>query len=401
MHLAEFEMAISDSGQLSRETRRLRIALLVESSSGGVGRHVVDLANALLELGHSVDLLYSARRIDERFARGLSELSARGIRTCEVDMRHGLHITDMAAVYLVRRFLRANGPFDILHCHSTKAGLIGRLVTLGMNCIALYTPHGLVTNSPFRRHGYRALAGWLERNLGTLGAGVLCVSNEEKEHALEVGFSANGLFVVLNGIDLLEAQGYSADRTEMRSRFAIADRDICVGFVGRMIPGKGPRTLLDAYALAQGDRAFRAKLVFVGEGPERSHLQTRIDRLGLREHVILAGELNGLQAMSAFDIFVLPSLSEAFPYVLIEALAIGLPVISTKVGGVSELVQEGCNGFVVTKSAPKEMAVALRKLLADSGLRRRMGEASLELSRKFSLDEMARGVVQVYQELLH
>jgi glycosyltransferase involved in cell wall biosynthesis len=400
MHPPEFEMAIPDSGQLSREARRLRIALLVESSSGGVGRHVIDLANAFLNLGHSVDLLYSARRIDARFARGLSELSARGIRTCEVDMRHGLHITDMAAVYLVRRFLRSNGPFDILHCHSTKAGLVGRLATLGMNCLALYTPHGLVTNSPFSRRGYRALAGLLERSLGALGTGVLCVSNEEKEHALEIGFPPNGLFVVLNGINLLEAQEYSADRVEMRSRFAIADRDICVGFVGRMIPGKGPRTLFDAYLLARDDRAFRAKLVFVGEGPECPQLQTRIDQLGLREHVILAGELNGLQAMSAFDIFVLPSLSEAFPYVLVEALAMGLPVISTQVGGVSELVHEGCNGFVVKKSAPQEMAIALEKLLADSGLRRRMGEASLELSHKFSLDEMARGVVQVYQRLL-
>jgi glycosyltransferase involved in cell wall biosynthesis len=168
-----------------------------------------------------------------------------------------------------------------------------------------------------------------------------------------------------------------------------------------MIPGKGPRALLDAYALAQGDRPFQAKLVFVGEGSECPRLQAEIVQLGLREQVILAGELNGLQAMSAFDIFALPSLSEAFPYVLLEALAMGLPIISTKVGGVSELVHEGCNGFVVNKCAPEEMALALRKLLADSALRRRMGQASLDLSRKFSLDEMARGIVQVYQELLH
>jgi glycosyltransferase involved in cell wall biosynthesis len=186
----------------------------------------------------------------------------------------------------------------------------------------------------------------------------------------------------------------------MRARLSLNDADICVGFVGRMIPGKAPGTLLEAFALARRGLAFPAKLVFVGSGPEGHSLQNRIEELRLQDEVFLAGELNGLQAMAAFDIFVLPSLSEAFPYVLLEALSLGLPVISTDVGGVSELVHEGCNGFVTKKSAPREMATALRKLLVDVGLRSKMGEASKRICGQFSLARMADRVMQLYQELL-
>jgi glycosyltransferase involved in cell wall biosynthesis len=206
--------------------------------------------------------------------------------------------------------------------------------------------------------------------------------------------------VIPNGIDTSEAGLYVEDRAAMRARLSLDEADICVGFVGRMIPGKGPGVLLEAFALAQRTVTCSAKLVFVGSGPECFELQSKIEVLGLRKHVIMAGELNGLQAMSAFDIFVLPSLSESFSYVLLEALAIGLPVISTDVGAVDQLVHEGCNGLVVKISAPEELADALRKLLSDSKLRSRMGGASKELSRQFSLAEMARRVVQVYRELL-
>jgi glycosyltransferase involved in cell wall biosynthesis len=398
--MVELDSTSASSRQSFQGASCLRIALLVESSSAGVGRHVIDLTCALLESGHSVHLLYSSRRIDGRFSKGLAQLALLRARTCAVDMRHGLHPADAIAIWRVRSYLRANGPFDILHCHSTKAGLVGRLAAVGMGCCILYTPHGLVTNAPFRSRGYRALAGWLERGLAVLGDVILCNSEGEKRHAEEVGLPSTKLCVIPNGIDTSEAGLYVEDRAAMRARLSLDEADICVGFVGRMIPGKGPGVLLEAFALAQRTVTCSAKLVFVGSGPECFELQSKIEVLGLRKHVIMAGELNGLQAMSAFDIFVLPSLSESFSYVLLEALAIGLPVISTDVGAVDQLVHEGCNGLVVKISAPEELADALRKLLSDSKLRSRMGGASKELSRQFSLAEMARRVVQVYRELL-
>jgi glycosyltransferase involved in cell wall biosynthesis len=396
----EINQPIASFDQSIARVDRLRIALLVEATSGGVGRHVIDLAFALHGLGHSVDLLYSTGRIDERFSVGLGELAFKGVKTCEIDMRHGLHMDDLSSIHQVRQYLRKNGPFDILHNHSTKAGFVGRIAALGLGCRALYTPHGLVTNAPFRSRSYRVAAGWLERGLAVLGDAVLCVSEEERQSALERRLPGTKLYVIENGIDLSEAELYREDRPAMRRTLGLDNSDVCVGFVARMIPGKAPRVLLEAFALVQGDLDRPVKLVFVGSGPESSALQRRIDQLQLQEHVLLAGELNGLQAMAAFDIFVLSSMSEAFPYVMLEALSMDLPVISTDVGGATTLVHEGVNGFVVKKSMPGEMAVALRKLVSDPELRRKMGTASREIASQFSLAGMAQRIEQVYRKLL-
>jgi glycosyltransferase involved in cell wall biosynthesis len=269
-----------------------------------------------------------------------------------------------------------------------------------MDCRTVYTPHGLVTNAPLRSPVYLAVAGWLERRLAALGDSILCVSNDERRHALEIGLPDAKLHVVQNGIDLREAERYLKNRPAMRARFSLNDEDICVGFVGRMIPGKAPGLLLEAFALAREGLTLPAKLIFVGSGPEELTLPSAITQLQLETDVMLAGELVGLQAMAAFDIFVLPSLSEAFPYVILEALSLGLPVVSTNVGGVSELVNEGSNGFVAEKATPVEVAKALRKLLFDAGLRIRLGDSSKRIGAQFSIARMAHTVIERYQELL-
>ena len=268
---------------------RLRIALLVESSSAGVGRHVIDLAFALHELGHSIDLLYSTRRIDARFSRGLAELAFKGVKVCEIDMHHGLHLADVSSIGEVRRYLRINGPFDIVHTHSTKAGLIGRVAALGLDCHTLYTPHGLVTSAPFRSRGYRFVAGCLERGLATLGDAVLCVSKEERDNALQLKLPCAKLYVIQNGIDLSEAEQYRAGRPTMRRKLSVNEADVCVGFVARMIPGKAPGVLLEAFALAVRDLDCPVKCsCSLGVGRELCFAGESLPQLKLQDHVILA-----------------------------------------------------------------------------------------------------------------
>jgi glycosyltransferase involved in cell wall biosynthesis len=269
-----------------------------------------------------------------------------------------------------------------------------------MGCSTVYTPHGLVTNAPLKSPIYLAVAGWLERRLAALGNSILCVSDDERKHAVIIGLPGKQLHVVHNGIDLGEAEQHLKNRPAMRARFSLHDEEICVGFVGRMIPGKAPGLLLEAFALAREGLTFPSKLIFVGSGPEELTLPNAIMQLGLQDDVMLVGELVGLQAMAAFDIFVLPSLSEAFPYVILEALSLGLPVVSTDVGGVSELVIEGYNGFIAEKATPVEVAKALRKLLVDADLRIRLGNGSKRIGSQFSIDRMTQTVIRHYQELL-
>jgi len=171
-------------------------------------------------------------------------------------MRHGLHPADAIAILACPVVLAGEWSLRYSHCHSTKAGLVGRLAAVGMGCCILYTPHGLVTNAPFRSRGYRALAGWLERGLALLGDVILCNSEGEKRHAEEVGLPSTKLCVIPNGIDTVRSGMYVEDRAAMRARLSLNEADICVGFVGRMIPGKGPGVLLEAFGTRAAHRGL-------------------------------------------------------------------------------------------------------------------------------------------------
>jgi len=112
------------------------------------------------------------------------------------------------------------------------------------------------------------------------------------------------------------------------------------------------------------------------------------------------GAIDGRMAMRMFDVFTLPSDYEGFPYVLLEAMAEGLPVVSTRVGGSEDAILDGENGFIVPVGDPEAMAGALGRLLSDESLRRRFGRKSLERVQAFSVDKMVEATLEVYKALV-
>src|SRR5436190_23340163 len=124
----------------------MRILIVVESSSGGTGRHVLDLCEGLIDRGCDVHLIYSAGRIDALFIERLSGLPR--LRRTALRMRTGIHPSDFAVARPVRRYVRDHGPFDAIHGHSSKGGAIARLAALGTGVPAFYTLHGLIMMDP-------------------------------------------------------------------------------------------------------------------------------------------------------------------------------------------------------------------------------------------------------------
>lgn len=181
---------------------------------------------------------------------------------------------------------------------------------------------------------------------------------------------------------------------------------IVVGTVGRMETVKDPLNLVDAFVrlhrMLPDNRKRDIRLVMVGDGRLHSEVRTRVRSAGIEPLVWLAGARNDTpELLRGLDIFVLPSIAEGISNTILEAMASGLPVVATAVGGNAELVEDGATGHLVRPSDPGALADALRRYVEDAGLRRRQGFLGRQrVECEFSMDGMIRRYVDVYDELL-
>jgi glycosyltransferase involved in cell wall biosynthesis len=365
--------------------------LVSEPLSGGVGRHVVDLAQGLSRLGHEVHLIHSPFRASPSLVERLRSVPA--VRCAELPMRRNPHVSDASAVRAIRRYLLQNGRFDVVHGHSSKGGALARLAGVGTDAVKVYTPHAFVTLTPGLNPIKRRLFGAAERWLARLGDAVIAVSEDERDHAVELGLPTDRLFVVPNGID----QPPFPCRNQVRHDLGLPGEALCLGFVGRLVYQKAP----DALVRCLGPLAPKypwLRLIVVGEGPLEDQARRLATRLGVQGRILWLGERDGCRIMPAFDVFALSSRYEGLPYVLLEAMSCGLPTVATRVGGVSTLIRDGVHGLIVDGGDLPGFARAVGRLLDDASLRNRMGEASREAACGFTLERMVQGVLGVYRQ---
>jgi len=223
----------------------------------------------------------------------------------------------------------------------------------------------------------------------------------------EDGIHPERIAVIHLGIPLVGTTRDEEKRKHVRSEFHIADDELVVGNVARMVPFKGHSVLLQAAAEIL-QQCCNVKFLLVGDGELQHELQQQAYHLRPAhgtEHFIFAGFRDDLQAMySAFDIYVHPSIDfggETFPLAVLQALTSGLPTIVTTVGDVPSMVKDGYNGFVVPPSDASALAKQLILLLERYDLRRQMGQHSLEyVKTHFTIDQMTRQVEAVYENVL-
>ena len=375
-----------------RRERPLRICFIQEPLHAGVGRHTVDAARELAGRGHEIHVLYSPVRLEPQY---LADLTAHPrIRCHAIPMRPDLSAKDIAAFWQVRRYVRRNGPFDIIHGESSKGGGFARLLKLCGARRVLYSPHAFVTLSPLLPLAKRLAFASIELLLSHLSDAIICSSQSERQHALSLGIAAKKLALVVNGRTVPAGR----EREEIRRDLGFAPGQIVIGFVGRLESQKAPKRLIEA-CVKLLPKLPQLHLLMIGDGPEREELQARLRKAQLADRATWLGAVDAVQIMPAMDILAMPSLYEGFAYVLVEALHAGLPMVATPVGGTHESITSGKNGIIVPHHPIEPLVAALRQLGLDAAMRRRMGEASRERAAYFSVPRMVDALEQLYYQV--
>lgn len=370
----------------------MRVLMIVESSSGGTGRHVLDLSEGLLGRGCEVHLVYSPGRIDRQFEERMETLT--GLRRTAMPMHTGIHPRDLGVVRAVRRYMREHGPFDAVHGHSSKGGAVARLASMFTDVPAHYTLHGFIIMDPGLARWKRLFYLGIELVLSRWTRRIIAVSPEEARAAVRFGLGRSRVALVPNGIGPIALVG----RAEARRALGIADDALVVGFVGRLVEQKAPHVLLRAFAAAVAAVPTADwMLVLIGSGPLADELKREAAALGVADRVRMPGARDARGVLAAFDVFALSSRKEGLPYVVLEAMAAGLPVVATSSAGVEVLVGPGENGSVVPADDAPAFASALAALASQEGLRDAYGEASRRRAARFTIDAMVDGTLAAYR----
>ena len=356
----------------------LRIVQIVESLDvGGLERMALHLAIAHRNAGH-------ASSIYTVFEPGALEGEARsaGIPVVPFHKRRGF---SMGAVLRLARRLRADGA-QVVHTHNSAIHHYGALAGRLAGAVVVNTRHGLALHSAGRQEV------WFRAVL-PLTSAVVFVCEYGRRHFAQKGTAPDGKSaVILNGIPLEPFRQSRAAPGSVRPR-------IRFGTIGRLVRAKAHGDLLEAFARVARELP-EAELDIWGYGALQSEIEGRIAALGLHDRVHYHGPAsNPAEALRTLDIFVLSSISEGLPLVILEAMAAGLPIVSTRVGGVAEVAPEGSVAWFAEAGNPVSLAEAMRQAAASDLAA--AGRAAHDIaSRDFGVETMQRHYEELFGKVL-
>ncbi len=220
-----------------------------------------------------------------------------------------------------------------------------------------------------------------------------------------IGIQRNRIHQIYNGVDMTRFYPRRGERASSLPGEFLVPGIFLIGTVGRLQTVKDQMTLVQAFLQLRQlkpETAENVRVVLVGDGPVRGDIQGLIDDEGIQSYVWLAGERQDIpELMRSLDLFVLPSEAEGISNTILEAMSSGLPIIATDVGGNSELVIDGKNGFLVPSKNPVAMAEAILKYVKNKSLLQQHGhEGRAIVEKSFSMDVMVEQYLAVYDELL-
>lgn len=288
--------------------------------------------------------------------------------------------------------------FDIVHTHTSKAGILGRWAAWlsGVPHI-IHTPHGHVFYGYFNEFVTKVFL-WVEQLTVPITDKIICLTELGKKEHLKYGVGREDkLKVIHSGVDMNVFQ--SLEQTLFSD--VDVDKKIIVGVVARLEPVKGIDVLIDAVPLILNN-SKNVEFWIVGDGTEKNNLKEKVSKIGLEDKVLFYGHRDDVQALiSEMDIFVLPSRNEGMGRVIVEAMALGKPVVASKVGGVPDLVEHDVNGMLVPSEDPEALSKKILDLIVHKDKRIVLGERGRKkVQREYSLQKMISDIENLYQDLV-
>jgi glycosyltransferase involved in cell wall biosynthesis/GNAT superfamily N-acetyltransferase len=352
---------------------------------GGAERLLVAAARAHDPRRVHVDCAYVLPHKDHL----VGALEAAGVRCTCLSSR----ARDPSWPVALRRVLAA-GDFDVVHVHSPVPGSVARAWVRAMpperRPAVISTEH-----NTWQRH--RAATRWANRVTSRWDAATFAVSGETA--ASMSGPAAARAHVLLHGIDVAGVAEQREHREAVRAELGIGPDELVVGTVANVTLQKAYPTLLQA-ARRVADRGRHVRVVAVGQGPLEQQMRDLVSTLGLEHTVLLTGfRDDAVRVMAAFDVFTLASDWEGLPVALMEALALGLPVVATRVGGVAEALTDGVDAVLVPPGDAGALADGWLRVLDDEGLRRDLSAASRRRAGDFDAARSVRVLDETYLAL--
>ena len=320
------------------------------------------------------------------------------------EMRREVHpLRDWASLKKIRSFLADRKP-DIVHTHSSKAGILGRYAAKKEGVpVIVHTIHGL----PFHRYE-RAWKNYLYTELERRAAEqtdlIICVADAMAHQACEAGVAAEGKFrTIYSGMELEPFLRRDYDIPGLKKHLGIDPEEPVVGKVARLAPLKGYEYFIRAIEEILL-HVPTARFVFVGNGPAAEKIKRDVWRAGIHNRVVFAGLVAASRIpeyISVMDVVAHASLHEGLPRVIPQAQLLGKPVVAYDIDGAREAMKDGTTGYLVPPESVHELAQRVIELLNNPEKAHEMGRCGRRACRKrFGADTMIERMDQVYQELV-
>jgi glycosyltransferase involved in cell wall biosynthesis len=373
-----------------------RVLEVIRPAVGGMKGQMLQVARGLRAAGWAVEIACPSP------SDVADAAAADGFVVHAIDLVGPLHpVKDPACVMALARIIR-EGRFDAVHAHGFKAGLVARLAARRAGRVpTIVTVHNHVLYrdiSAFTRWRYVTVERWLAS--GGRTARLITVSDALRQELIgEYGIDPALVTTVHNGLDLAPFLT-PRDRESARRRYGLPPDALVLGLAARFAPQKAMDVLVATAPTVLGAHP-EAYYLLAGDGPLLDQAKTAAVATGFADRILFPGferDMPGL--LSALDVYVSSALSEGLPLTTIEAMAVGLPVVSTRAGGTPEVVADGETGLLAEPGDAPGLAAAMLRMADDPALRQRLGAAGRErAAAEFTEARMIERTLAVFEEV--